>query len=198
MQLCLQENIPYFDTYYRLDGNYQDNLDGIKFPFILKEYAGINNFVTVNDRINVKKNVYKIENLDDLKRTENQINSLNPNLSMKNFFIQEFSPVAEDIRTFVSKGKYIGGWTRKAKDSFMTVSKGEYKAYENPTEKVITLAEKTAKVLKADFIAVDFMYKSDGKPYLQEISLHPGFKAFEIKTGGQKNINIAKIIIESF
>jgi hypothetical protein len=37
----------------------------------------------------------------------------------------------------------------------------------------------------------------DDKPYLQEISLHPGFKAYENKTPG-KPINIAKTIIESF
>ena len=37
----------------------------------------------------------------------------------------------------------------------------------------------------------------DEKPYLQEISLHPGFKAYETKAIGEP-INIAKAIIDSF
>jgi glutathione synthase/RimK-type ligase-like ATP-grasp enzyme len=101
------------------------------------------------------------------------------------------------MRIFVSNNKIVGGWKRKATQGFMTVSKGEYTIYNEPEEEIAGLALKTAKAFKADFIATDFMLK-DGKPYLQEISLHPGFKAYEEKaTGGVPN-NIAKAIIESF
>ncbi len=59
------------------------------------------------------------------------------------------------------------------------------------------MAEKVAKVFKADFIAVDFMSDKDGNMLLQEISLHPGFKAYENKIEGEP-VNIAKAIIEAF
>jgi len=101
------------------------------------------------------------------------------------------------MRIFVSKNEVVGGWRRKAKKGFMTVSQGEYIIYNDPTPEIKELAIKTSKAFKADFIATDFMFK-DGKPYLQEISLHPGFKAYEEKATGDKPVNIAKIIIESF
>ena len=36
-----------------------------------------------------------------------------------------------------------------------------------------------------------------GKPHIQEISLHPGFKAYETKIPG-KPVNIAKDIVTAF
>jgi len=101
------------------------------------------------------------------------------------------------MRIFVSKHKIIGGWRRKAKKGFMTVSQGEYIMYNKPSPEIAKLAIKTSKAFKADFIATDFMFKN-GKPYLQEISFHPGFKAYEEKAKGDKPANIAKAIIESF
>jgi len=58
------------------------------------------------------------------------------------------------------------------------------------------IAEKMANILEADFMAVDFMYMN-GKPCIQEISLHPGFKAYETKIKGE-HINIAEAIIDAF
>jgi hypothetical protein len=41
------------------------------------------------------------------------------------------------------------------------------------------------------------MFKN-GKPYLQEISLHPGFKAYETKITDGEPVNIAEAIITAF
>ena len=68
--------------------------------------------------------------------------------------------------------------------------------YNKPEKKDADLVKKVAKAFKADFMAVDIMYK-DGKPFLQEISLHPGFKAYETKIEGDAT-NIAETIIEAF
>jgi D-alanine-D-alanine ligase-like ATP-grasp enzyme len=46
-------------------------------------------------------------------------------------------------------------------------------------------------------MAVDFMY-IDEKPYIQEISFHPGFKAYETKITEGKATNIAEAIITAF
>lgn len=189
--LCSKHDIPYFDTYFRTDGDYKNNLGDISYPLIVKEYTGVNDLRMIDDKEKVKKNVYKV---DDIKGFDQEY--LN-NKNMKNFFLQEFAPIGEDIRTFVSNKKVIGGWKRKATKGFMTVSKGEYTMYDLETDPRVTqLAEKFASIINADFMAVDFMYIDD-KPYLQEISFHPGFKAYETKIDG-KPANIAEAIINSF
>jgi glutathione synthase/RimK-type ligase-like ATP-grasp enzyme len=69
--------------------------------------------------------------------------------------------------------------------------------YNKPDKEVTKLAERVARVFKADFIAVDLMPDKNGKLLLQEISLHPGFKAYETKIEGE-HVNIAEAIITSF
>lgn len=191
-QICTTYNIPYFDTYYSTSGNYNKPRKILnEYPLIIKEYAGVNRIDKKLGKKVVKKNVYKLDSVDDL----NQKHLRKQNL--KEFFIQEFSTNPQDIRIFVKLGKVIGGWKREAKDGFMTVNRGIYHMYNEPSDEIRKLAEKTAKVFDADFIAVDFMFK-DSKPYLQEISLHPGFKAYETKITDGQPINIAKAIITAF
>ena len=183
-QFCSINNIPYFNTYFRTDGNYTEERDYLKdFPLITKDYTGKNRVEVIDGKEKIKKNVFKIENEDEYK--------LNPD-----FFLQEFSNSGEDYRVFVKLGKIIGGWKRYAKGSFMTVSKGEYEMYNEPNEEIKTIAEKVASLLHADFMAVDFMY-INGKPAVQEWSFHPGYKAYETKIEG-KPVNIAEAIITAF
>jgi glutathione synthase/RimK-type ligase-like ATP-grasp enzyme len=186
---CAQHNIPYFDTYYRTDGKYSEGKDVLGGPpLILKEYTGLNRIETIGGKEKIKKNVFKIEKDEDLDKIKNQ--------NFKNFFLQEFSDSREDYRIFVKLGKVIGGWKRKATDSFMTVKEGDYEMYNNPDQEIVEIAEKVATLLSADFMAVDFMYVHN-KPHVQEISFHPGFKAYETKIAG-KPVNIAEAIITAF
>ena len=111
-------------------------------------------------------------------------------------FIQEYSDSGEDMRIFVKLGKVIAGWRRRATESFMTVSKGEYLRDDNPEESITEFAENVARILESDFVAADIMMMKD-KPLLQEISLHPGFKAYETKTGDNP-VNIAQNILTAF
>lgn len=189
---CTKKQIPFFDSYYRASGDYSMKRDFcIKFPLIIKHLTGENDMVKTKNGMEIKKNVFMLKNPSEIKKGRLKEKNL------KDFFIQEFSDQGEDIRIFVSKNKVVGGWKRRATKNFMTVSKGEYTMYNKPNSEITELAIKTAKAFKADFIATDFMFK-DGKPYLQEISLHPGFKAYETKAKGEAPINIAKVIIESF
>ena len=79
----------------------------------------------------------------------------------------------------------------------MTVKKGEYEMYNEPDKEVIDIAERFAAILNADFMAVDFMYINN-KPHIQEISFHPGFKAYETKIKKGTPVNIAEAIITAF
>lgn len=191
-QFCSTHNIPYFDTYYRTDGAYDKDRDILEnYPIIIKEYSGVNRVEKKLGKEVIKKNVYKLESEEDLKKRHLK------NRDLSTFFLQEFTNTAEDIRVFVKLGKVIGGWRRAATKGFMTVNKGEYSMYNTPSDDVRKIAEKFAKEIDADFIAVDFMFK-DGKPYVQEISLHPGFKAYETKIEDGEPVNIAEAIITAF
>ncbi|KKP76721.1 MAG: hypothetical protein UR73_C0026G0004 [candidate division WS6 bacterium GW2011_GWF1_35_23] len=189
--LCSQYNLPYFQTYYRTDGKYLEPRDMLKeYPLIIKEYAGINRVEIIDGEEKIKKNVYKIEKDEDFEQEGLKGQNLG------DFFLQEFSDTAEDYRVFVKLGKVIGGWKRSASKGFMTVNKGIYEMYNEPDQEMKEIAEKMASILEADFIAVDFMYMN-GKPCIQEISLHPGFKAYETKIKGTP-VNIAEAIITAF
>jgi len=188
---CHQNNIPYFNSYYRTDGNYLAPRDILNsYPLILKSCTGENRIEEINGKELIKKNVFKIDTPDDFKK--NNIK----NLDLSNMFIQELSDSDTDIRVFVKKGEIIGGWKRKKDKSFMTVSKGIYSMYNNPEEKIKNFVQKVTRIFEADFIAVDIM-EMHGKPLLQEISLHPGFKAYETKIKGEP-VNIAEAIITAF
>lgn len=190
-QFCSINNIPYFDTYFRTNGDYLSTRSVLsKYPLIIKEYAGVNRIEMIDGKEKVKKNVFKIEKIDDYKQggLEGQ--------DFRNFFVQEFSDSGEDYRIFVKLGKVIGGWKRLAKNSFMTVSKGEYEMYNEPNDEIRSIAEKVATLLDADFMAVDLMY-INGKAKVQEFSLHPGYKAYETKIEGSP-VNIAEAIITAF
>mgnify|MGYP001172904719 CR=1 FL=1 len=189
--LCSQYNLPYFQTYYRTDGKYLEPRDILKeYPLILKEYAGVNRVAIIDGEEKIKKNVYKIEKEEDFEQKGLKGQNL------EDFFLQEFSDTAEDYRIFVKLGKVIGGWKRTASKGFMTVNKGIYEMYNEPDQEMKEIAEKMADILEADFMAVDFMYMN-GKPCIQEISLHPGFKAYETKMEGTP-VNIAEAIITAF
>ena len=135
-QICLKYNIPYFNTYYRLDGNYTKQRDFLnEYPLICKEYAGANRLQLIDGKEKIKKNVYKIDNEEGYKQ------EFLKDQDLKNFFIQEFSPAGMDMRIFVKKGKVIAGWKRYARKGFNTVSEGEYEMYNQPDKDIKKMAE---------------------------------------------------------
>jgi len=185
-QFCIRNNIPYFNSYFRTDGYYLSKRKVLNnFPLIIKEYTGANRIEIKEGKEVIKKNVFKINNEDELRGKD-----------YRNFFIQEFSDTGEDFRIFVKLGKVIAGWKRLANESFMTVSKGTYEMYNEPDREMKEIAEKVATLLNADFIAVDFMYINN-KLAVQEFSFHPGFKAYETKIAGNP-VNIAEAIVTAF
>ncbi|KKP66090.1 MAG: hypothetical protein UR61_C0005G0008 [candidate division WS6 bacterium GW2011_GWE1_34_7] len=189
--ICSQNDIPYFNSYFRTDGNYSAHREVLNaFPLIMKDYSGLNRLEMVNGEEKVKKNVFKIDSEDGYRQEALK------DLDHSRMFIQEFSDSGEDMRIFVKMGEVIAGWRRKSTDSFMTVSKGEYLPYNEPEEKIKAFAQNVARIFEADFIAVDIMMMRN-KPLLQEISLHPGFTAYETKTGNNP-VNIADAIITAF
>ena len=188
---CWKHDIPYFDTYYRTDGNYLAHRDVLNaFPLIMKDYSGGNRIQKIAGMSKIKKNVFKIINEDGYRQKDLK------KIDHSRMFIQEFSSSKVDYRIYVSKGQVIGGWKREATEGFMTVKSGKYSSYNQTQGPIKELAQVVARKLGADFMAVDIM-EMKNKPLLQEVSYNPGFKAYETKIEGD-TINIAKSIIESF
>ena len=188
---CSQHNIPYFNTYFRTDGKYLERRDVLnQYPLIIKDYSGANRIESINGKDKIKKNVFKVDSPEGYEQEYLK------DLDKSRMFIQEFSDSNIDMRIFVSKGKVIAGWKRQGSQSFMTVSNGIYSIYNTPEGSIKIFAENVARIFEADFIAVDIMMFKD-KPLLQEISLHPGFKAYENRIEGE-SVNIAQAIITSF
>jgi hypothetical protein len=197
--VCAQNQIPYLNTYYKSAGNYNvnelvDKGDIKTDKVIMKHYTGKNDLRWIDGKQKIKKNIFMIEKAEDF----NQENFKKKDKSA--FFMQEFIPIGEDFRIFMKGDKYIGGWKRKATTSFITVDKGEYSNYNNPSKEILDLSKRTAKAFKSDFVAIDIIEK-DGKPYVLEVNMNPGFKAYENKVEGTIGVDkadIAKEIIESF
>ena len=127
--LCSKFNLPYFDTYFRTDGEYLKPRDMLNsYPLIIKEYTGENRLQEIDGREKIKKNVFKIDNEEGY----NQEYLKGQDLS--HYFLQEFSDTGEDYRIFVKLGKVIAGWKRTASNGFMTVNNGKYEAYNKPNE----------------------------------------------------------------
>lgn len=192
--LCIQNDIPVGKTYYRANSEELVKQNHIEYPLIAKQYLGVNDLRLIDEKEKVKKNVYLLNTSEDFNQEHLKDKDLNE------YILQEFIESGEDMRIFVSKGVAVSGFIRKATTGFMTVNKGEYTYVDFDKDPDIKeLAEKVAKILKADFIAVDFMRKSNNELVLIEISLNPGFKAFETKTEGiETETNLAKVIVESF
>lgn len=188
-KMCTEYGLPIIPTLYRSSGDYASE---ISYPYIIKNFTGENDLRMIDGKEKIKKNVYLIENPQDLKQ-ENLVSK-----DTTKFITQKFITTGEDVRAFVSNGVCIGGFKRKATTGFMTVNKGEYNAFKPDDElKIKELSELVANKFKANFIAVDLMSDENGNLLLQEISLNPGFKAYETKSIGE-HANIAKAIIESF
>jgi len=204
-----QNDIPYLHSFYRADGNYDDYQSIFNNKTVLAKHVSGENDLRPKTNISdtntsesnlepsdatVKKNIYMINKVEDFAQE-----NLNKK-ELKDFFLQEFTDIGEDLRLFVKGDKLISGWVRKATRSFITVDKGEYSLLTNPEDRLIELAKKCGTAFKSDFMAIDVIYKDD-KPYVLEVNMNPGFKAYETKIepkDGYEIINIAKEMILSF
>jgi len=176
--VILSENkIPYLPSLYLTDGKYENIKNPFGYPVILKGHTG-----------RVGKQVFLIKSEDELK------NFLRNNKVKRTYILQQFSPTKEDFRLILVGGKIIGGWKRRAIETFKTTAgENEKMLYDHPTQKEKLIAEKVSKILNADYCAIDMMYLNN-KPYVLEVNLNAGFKVYEEKL--HSKVNVAKTIID--
>lgn len=177
MIMLTENDIPYLPSIYLPEGKYDTIKNPLGYPVILKGHTG-----------RVGKQVFLIKNENEMK------NFLHNNKAKRTYILQKFSPLKEDFRLILVGGKLIGGWKRRAIETFKTTAgENEKMLYDHPTQKEKSIAERVAKILNADYCAVDMMYL-DGNPYVLEVNLNAGFKVYEEKLGSK--VNVAKTIID--
>lgn len=177
MVMLSENKVPYLPSLYLTEGKYENIKNPFGYPVILKGHTG-----------RVGKQVFLIKNESEMK------NFLHNNKAKRTYILQKFSPLKEDLRLILIGGKVIGGWKRRAIETFKTTAgENEKMLYDNPTQIERSIAEKVAKLLNADYCAVDMMYLGK-KPYVLEVNLNAGFKVYEEKLGAK--VNVAKAIID--
>ncbi|MBN2101124.1 hypothetical protein JW710_04530 [Candidatus Dojkabacteria bacterium] len=194
------KKIPYVDSYYCVDGRYHEKkeaLERIGFPLIYKHTEGAYRTEMIDGEEKLKKNVYLINNIDELKDEIERRDKPEKKFLGKDsmYFIQKYVDIGEDYRAIMLGGKFLSGWKRIAQKGFLTVSHGEYSLYEKPEKDFLELSEKVASLIKADYCAIDIIYVN-GKPYVLEINMEPGFKSFETKIEGAE-VDVAESIIDN-
>ncbi len=153
------------------------------FPVILKTSQGHRG-----------EGVYKIENIDDLKKKVDEIT-----MHMKSCIIREFIPNDGDVRVFTVGYKVIGAMKRTPKigDFRSNISQGgSGEVFDLSKNKEIKeLAEKTAKLMQTEIAGVDIIINKDtNKPYVLEVNPGPQLDGLETYT----KVNAAKEIIKYF
>jgi glutathione synthase/RimK-type ligase-like ATP-grasp enzyme len=199
MIIMAQNDIPYIDSYYSLDGHYDkksEALADLDLPVIYKHTEGKYRVEKIDGKNKLKKNIYLAENKDELKELIEKRDNIDDKFINKPsyFFLQKFEDIGEDYRAMMIGGKYLGGWKRVATEGFLTVRHGEYSLYNEPSDKFRKFSEKVAKVFKADYCAIDIIYSGD-KPYVLEINMEPGFKSYETKLEGN-DVKVAEAMVE--
>lgn len=199
MKKMSENSIPYLPSAYTLDGRYFEKpelLQTIGFPMIYKHTEGEYRTEVIDGEDKMKKNVFLAKDVKELEALCKEHDNIEDEflLEPSHYFIQKFVDIGEDYRALMIGGEYIGGWKRVATRNFLTVSKGEYSNYSEPSDEFMKLANDVTTLFRADYCAIDIIY-SDGKPYVLEINMNPGFKAFETKIEGLQ-VDVAKRIID--
>jgi len=139
-----------------------ENINQLLYPLIIKNPAGRKG-----------KNIYKIDNKDDLIKFLEKMPNLFP------FLFQEFLKSDGDIRVLVVGYKAIGAMKRflVPGDFRANISQGAKAEKYNLTDEVIELAEKSARITETEFAGVDLI-ESNKKFYVIEVNRSPQFKGF--------------------
>ena len=140
------------------------------------------------------RGVFKIKTPDELIDTVEDYKDI-----ANRFILRQFIPNEGDIRVFIVGYKAIGAMKRTPKggDFRSNISQGGHgEVFDlNSNPKIKEIAEKLAKLIRAEIAGVDIMLDANtGKPYVLEINHGPQFLGIESLAG----INVAEKIIEYF
>lgn len=151
----------------------------------LKNNLGLNKRVLLEGEYKIKKDI-RIEKNKYIKEG---------NYNKSRYLIQPKLTIDVDYRVYISSTSILGLWSRsKATNSLITVDgKGVYRAINYIPPGVYSFASNIKKLLKPDFVAIDFV-ELDGQMYLLEVNLNPGMKAYVEKVPEPKDDIVAELV----
>lgn len=149
----------------------------LEFPLIAKTSFGSSG-----------QGVFKIENKDELIAKVKE-------KGISNYLFQKMLTTRQDYRVIVIGGRALPLAMKKTaqEGEFLTnFARGGKIEGVGLTDEMCGLAEKTAKIFKADYAGIDIMYDSGGNPHVLEINRGAQFQGFEQSTG----LNVAEEIVK--
>lgn len=106
------------------------------------------------------------------------------------------SSFGKDIRCYVIGGKFIGAAVRQSEgDDFRSnLAQGGHPLKFEYNEKVVQLAESSAKALNLDICGVDILFRGNDNFTVCEVNSLPGFKSLNATTNVKGNIVLLELI----
>ena len=133
------------------------------------------------------KGIFKADGRAELEKIANDL-KCTPHLFQQ--FIK--SSCGRDIRVIVIGGKFVAAMLRKSNGDFRSnLELGGTAEPFNPPKEVISLCERTAKLLKLDYCGIDVLFGEKGY-YICEVNSNAFFGGIERTTG----VNVAKAYAE--
>lgn len=115
-----------------------------------------------------------------------------PNPLCKTLYLQEFvGHEGRDLRVIVVGGQALGAIERRGSDWRANVARDASVHAADLPDGVLSLAERAAKVVGGDVVAVDLLQDTDGTYLVNEVNHNVEFKGFEQATG----IDVAGAIV---
>lgn len=114
-------------------------------------------------------------------------------LNISQTFVQDYMPIREDYRVLILGDRVLGVMKRTMEDGKVVsnVSQGASTSAVTLGNDTLEIAKLAARTMGLEFAGVDILLR-DGKPYVIEVNIQPGFSGFEDATG----INVAREIIQ--
>ncbi len=113
-------------------------------------------------------------------------------LNISQTFVQDYMPIKEDYRVLILGDRVLGVMKRTMVDGKVVsnVSQGATTSAVTLGEETLNIALKAAKTMGLEFAGVDILL-DNGKPFVIEVNIQPGFSGFEDATG----INVSREIL---
>ena len=186
-------------TFLRLSNNGVPMPDTITAPLCYTPEAKISDEF-INEVVNslglplVIKTAYgSLGNGVFLAQSAEEVKKISDNLKCVPHLYQKFvkESYGRDVRVIVIGGKVFGAIKRVSDGDFRSnLSLGGKGEIFTPDEKLISLAEKTAKLLDLDYCGIDFLFAENGFTVC-EVNSNAFFKGFESITG----VNVAEAFV---
>jgi RimK family alpha-L-glutamate ligase len=114
-------------------------------------------------------------------------------LNISQTFVQDYMPIKEDYRVLILGDRVLGVMKRTMVDGKLVsnVAQGAATSAVTLGQEILNVARLAAKTMGLEFAGVDILL-NDGKPYVIEVNIQPGFSGFEDATG----VNVAREIIQ--